>query len=110
MTEDNQQQPVFRSQDVPRVPGVYVYRNQAGEVIYVGKARNLRSRMSSYFQASTMRQSDPRRRALMHSIASYEIFPVETEQEALLLEDGVKFLPDGRVDLKNCLWQPDTED
>ena len=35
--------PVFRSQDVPRVPGVYVYRNAAGEVIYVGKARNLRS-------------------------------------------------------------------
>ena len=30
-------------------------------------------------------------------------------QEALLLEDGVLFLPDGRVDLKSCLWQPDTE-
>ncbi|MBP5640628.1 MAG: excinuclease ABC subunit UvrC [Victivallales bacterium] len=103
MTEDNQNQPVFRSQDVPRVPGVYVYRNKAGEVIYVGKARNLRSRMSSYFRASTMRQSDPRRRALMHSIASYEIFPVETEQEALLLESRFikQYSPRYNVDLRD---------
>ncbi|MDD4097149.1 MAG: excinuclease ABC subunit UvrC [Lentisphaeria bacterium] len=60
--------------------------NAAGEVIYVGKARNLRSRMSSYFRPSGALRSDPRRRALIHSIASYEIFPVATEAEALLLE------------------------
>ncbi|MGI6355124.1 MAG: excinuclease ABC subunit UvrC [Lentisphaeria bacterium] len=83
---DSSSQPVFYSQDVPRSPGVYVYRNSAGEVIYVGKARNLRSRMSSYFRPSGALRSDPRRRALIHSIASYEIFPVATESEALLLE------------------------
>lgn len=77
---------IFRSQDVPQRPGVYVYRNKAGEVIYVGKARNLRSRMSSYFRPSNINRSDPRRRALMHSIASYETFEVNTEAEALLLE------------------------
>ncbi|MBQ6474253.1 MAG: excinuclease ABC subunit UvrC [Victivallales bacterium] len=77
---------MFRAQDVPKSPGVYVYRNQAGVVIYVGKARNLRNRMSQYFRASSENRSDPRRRALIHSIASYEIFPVETEAEALLLE------------------------
>ena len=83
---DSSSQPVFYSQDVPRSPGVYVYRNSAGEVIYVGKARNLRSRMSSYFRPSGALRSDPHRRALIHSIASYEIFPVATESEALLLE------------------------
>ncbi|MFA6930330.1 MAG: excinuclease ABC subunit UvrC [Lentisphaeria bacterium] len=77
---------VFHSQDVPRSPGVYVFRNQTGEVIYVGKAKNLRNRMRSYFMASTLQKSDPRRRALIHSIASYQTFEVETEAEALLLE------------------------
>ena len=81
-----EQKVIFRSQDVPKTPGVYVYRDKHGEVIYVGKARNLRQRMSSYFRKSTINQSDPRRRALMHSIASYEYFEVETEAEALLLE------------------------
>ena len=88
MTEQSSQT-VFRSQDVSRSPGVYVFRNSAGEVIYVGKARNLRNRMRSYFMPSTARNSDPRRRALIHSIASYETFEVSTENEALLLETKV---------------------
>ncbi|MBO7742076.1 MAG: GIY-YIG nuclease family protein, partial [Victivallales bacterium] len=79
-------QPIFRSQDVSRGPGVYVFRDVTGKVIYVGKARNLRNRMRSYFMPSTVTRSDPRRRALIHSIASYETFEVETESEALLLE------------------------
>ncbi|MFA6814704.1 MAG: excinuclease ABC subunit UvrC [Lentisphaeria bacterium] len=78
--------PIFRSQDVSRNPGVYVFRNNAGVVIYVGKARNLRNRMRSYFMPSTATKSDPRRRALIHSIASYETFEVSSESEALLLE------------------------
>ena len=78
--------PIFRSQDVPTTPGVYVFRNVAGQVIYVGKARNLRNRMRSYFMPSTALKEEPRRRALIHSIASYEIFQVATESEALLLE------------------------
>lgn len=103
MSEGKEQEPVFRSQDVPRVPGVYVYRNRAGEVIYVGKARNLRSRMSSYFRKSSIERSDPRRRALMHSIASYEVFPVSTEQEALLLESRFikQYSPRYNVELRD---------
>ena len=104
MTEQqHSDEPIFRSQDVPKVLGVYVYRNSAGEVIYVGKARNLRNRMSSYFRKSTWMRSDPRRRALMHSIASYEIFPVQTEQEALLLESRFikQYNPRYNVDLRD---------
>ena len=77
---------IFRSQDVSTSPGVYVFRNHAGEVIYVGKARNLRNRMKSYFMPSSALKEEPRRRALIHSIASYETFEVTTESEALLLE------------------------
>ena len=78
--------PIFRSQDVSRSPGVYVFRNRAGEVIYVGKAKNLRNRMRSYFMPSTARRSDPKLRALIHSIASYQTFELSSESEALLLE------------------------
>jgi len=94
---------VFRSQDVSRSPGVYVFRNSAGEVIYVGKARNLRNRMRSYFMPSTARNSDPRRRALIHSIASYETFEVSTENEALLLETQFikEYSPRYNVDMRD---------
>lgn len=78
--------PIFHSQDIPKVPGVYVFRNAAGEVIYVGKARNLRNRMRSYFIPSALQREEPRRRALIRSIASYETFQVASENEALLLE------------------------
>ncbi|MDD3694721.1 MAG: excinuclease ABC subunit UvrC [Lentisphaeria bacterium] len=78
--------PIFHSQDVSRSPGVYVFRNKGGEVIYVGKAKNLRNRMRSYFAASTLQKSDARRRALINSICSYQTFEVASENEALLLE------------------------
>lgn len=94
---------IFRSQDVPRDPGVYVFRNRAGEVIYVGKARNLRNRMRSYFMPSTYLKEEPRRRALIHSIASYETFTVATEAEALLLEAQFikQYSPRYNVDLRD---------
>lgn len=94
---------IFRSQDVPREPGVYVFRNRAGEVIYVGKARNLRNRMRSYFMPSTYLKEEPRRRALIHSIASYETFTVATEAEALLLEAQFikQYSPRYNVDLRD---------
>ncbi len=83
---NNNPPPIFRSQDISRSPGVYVFRNQAGEVIYVGKAKNLRNRMRSYFLPSTARRSDPKLRALIHSISSYQTFELSSEAEALLLE------------------------
>ena len=81
---DSSSQPVFILRTCRGLRGLCL-PGSAGEVIYVGKARNLRSRMSSYFRPSGALRSD-RRRALIHSIASYEIFPVATESEALLLE------------------------
>ena len=67
-------------------PGVYVYRDRFGTVIYVGKAKNLRRRMSSYFQPGRARQADVKLRQLINSIHTWEFFQVKTEDEALILE------------------------
>jgi len=76
----------YRPQDIPADPGVYVFRNSSGKVIYVGKAKSLRRRVSSYFQPSRKRTADPKLRSLINSIAAYDVMPVKTESEALLLE------------------------
>ena len=77
----------FSPQDVPNAPGVYLFRGAAGEVIYVGKAKSLRRRMSGYFHPSRRRSADPKLRALVNSIASYEIIRTRTESEAFLTEE-----------------------
>lgn len=76
----------FHPGDVPAKPGVYVYRDRFGTVIYVGKAANLRHRMSQYFQASRLNRADPKQRSLINSIYDWEFFVVKNENEALLLE------------------------
>ena len=76
----------FHPGDVPAKPGVYVYRDRFGTVIYVGKAANLRHRMSQYFQASRMNRADPKQRSLLNSIYDWDFFVVKNEDEALILE------------------------
>lgn len=72
--------------DVPAKPGIYIYRDIFGKVIYVGKAANLRKRMSHYFQPSRNKLSDPKLQSLIKSIADWEYQQVKNEEEALLLE------------------------
>ena len=93
----------FSPQDVPNAPGVYIVRDAAGGVIYVGKAKSLRRRLSSYFQPSRGRTADPKLRALIHSSAEYEIRRTRTEGEALLLESQLvkEFSPRYNVDLRD---------
>ena len=76
----------FYPGDIPPKPGVYVYRDKFGKVIYVGKAKNLRKRMSSYFQASRRFTADPKLRSLINSIKTYEFYVVKNEDESLILE------------------------
>lgn len=76
----------FRPGTIPRSPGVYVFRDRLGEVIYIGKAKILRRRLSSYFQPSRRQTADARLRSLINSIQTVEIFPVGSNEEALLLE------------------------
>ncbi|MBR2364522.1 MAG: nucleotide excision repair endonuclease, partial [Lentisphaeria bacterium] len=55
----------FYPGDIPAKPGVYIYRDTFGTVIYVGKAANLRRRMSQYFQPSRTDRQSPKLRSLI---------------------------------------------
>ena len=72
---------------VPDRPGVYVYKDGKGQVIYIGKATSLRSRMRSYFQESRAR--DPKTDALVSHIRDLEYIVTDNELEALILESNL---------------------
>ena len=69
---------------IPTEPGVYKFRDASGRVVYVGKAKNLRARLSNYFQPPT--QLHPRTRQMVFTAAQVEWTVVASEVEALQLE------------------------
>ena len=71
---------------LPHKPGVYLMRDRFGTVIYTGKARDLRKRVSQYFQPSRRLGWDLKFRALVEAIHDSDFHPVRSEPEALLLE------------------------
>ena len=75
-----------RLRDVPHKPGIYVMRDRLKRVIYVGKARDLRKRLSHYFTPSRQMRADPKTRALIDSIWEFEWHIVRSEAEAVLYE------------------------
>lgn len=72
--------------DVPHKPGVYLMKDRLDRIIYVGKAKSLRKRLSSYFTPAKSRMADIKTRALIQSIWDFEIHVVRNEPESLLLE------------------------
>ena len=69
---------------LPTMPGVYFHKDAKGEIIYIGKAANLRNRVRQYFQKS--RGFDPKTDILVSEIADIDWTEVETEADALFLE------------------------
>jgi len=70
--------------EIPASPGVYLHKDAAGKTIYIGKAKNLRSRVRSYFQSD--RVHDFKTRELVRRIADVEFIVTDSEVEALILE------------------------
>ena len=87
-------------QRIPQNPGVYQYFNAEGEIIYVGKAKNLHRRVNSYFQKD--HQSSKTRQLVAH-IADIRYVVVDSEQDAFLLENNLikKYQPHYNILLKD---------
>ena len=69
---------------IPTTPAVYLYKDALGKIIYVGKARNLRKRILSYFRPKE--QLTPKTVAMIGHAVSLDTLHTTTEKEALLLE------------------------
>src|SRR5437879_11746807 len=72
--------------EVPHKPGVYLMRDRFNRVIYVGKARDLRKRVGSYFMASKIAVADLKTRAMLDAVWDFETHTVQSEAESILLE------------------------
>src|SRR3982750_1925227 len=72
--------------EVPHKPGVYLMRDRFNRVIYVGKARDLRKRVGSYFLPSKLAQADLKTRAMLEATWDFETHMVRSEAESVLLE------------------------
>ncbi|HYE95050.1 MAG TPA: excinuclease ABC subunit UvrC, partial [Rubricoccaceae bacterium] len=90
---------------LPTQPGVYQHKDATGTTLYVGKARNLRSRVRSYFRDAPR---DGRLRALVSKIADVEVIVTDTEAEALILENNLikQLQPRYNVNLKDDKTYP----
>ena len=88
--EQNSSKPAFDAehflQELTSKPGVYQMQDAAGIVIYVGKAKNLKKRVSSYFRKTGQ---TPKTQVMVSQIANIEILVTHTESEALLLENNL---------------------
>ncbi len=91
---------------LPTKPGCYIYRNDKGRVIYVGKAVNLRHRVRSYFQEQSSHSAKTRR--LVADIADLEWVVTDTELEALILENELikRYRPQYNIRLKDDKQYP----
>ncbi len=79
--------PKEKLEHLPVSPGVYMFKDRNGSVLYVGKAKRLRNRIRSYFQDSS--EHDGRIRVMVKKIDDLDVFVTDTEGEALILENSL---------------------
>jgi len=90
--------------DAPTEPGVYIMKNDSGEIIYIGKAKSLKNRLKSYFSG----EKDIKTATLMRKVRSIETIIVPSEFEAFLLENTLikQHSPKYNIDLKDGKTYP----
>jgi excinuclease ABC subunit C len=86
--------------NLPAEPGVYLYKNDKGKIIYIGKAKNLRNRVRSYFHSSV---DSPKTQIMVSKVADLEMIITNSEMEALILENNLikQYKPRYNVNLKD---------
>lgn len=91
---------------MPLKPGVYIYKDENGRVIYVGKAKRLRDRMRSYFQSPD--HLHPKVRAMMKRVADFDFIVTAGEVEALILENNLikEYKPKYNINLRDDKTYP----
>jgi excinuclease ABC subunit C len=84
---------------LPDRPGAYMFKDKQGTILYVGKAKNLRNRVRTYFRPS----DHPKTQALMEKVADFEILSTDSEIEALILEANLikEYKPRYNISLKD---------
>ena len=91
----------FKSSDIPTNPGVYLFKDENGEILYIGKATSLRQRVRSYFSSN---DQPPKTRKLISRIRNIDWIVVNNEVEALLLENKLvkQHTPKYNINLKDA--------
>ncbi len=90
--------------NIPTSPGVYIWKGEANQVLYIGKAKNLRNRMRQYFRDDL----PPKNKLLMKNIVDFEIQITSSELDALLLEESLinQFEPKYNIKIKSSKRYP----
>lgn len=96
----------YQLKNLPDCPGVYLMRNSLREVIYVGKAKNLKNRVRQYFQNS--KNHTEKVKAMVKNISEFEYIVTDSEVEALILECNLikKYSPKYNILLKDDKYYP----
>ncbi len=104
-TEEIRKALLEKANSLPLTPGVYLMRDAAGKVIYVGKSRKLKNRVSQYFQNGTKQLKTAR---MVASVADFDYFLCSTEIEALALENTLikQYTPKYNIRLKDAKSYP----
>lgn len=86
--EDNPRLPYLRdkTQKLTHLPGCYIMRNRSGDIIYIGKAKNLHNRVSSYFRDSDHLTKVAK---MVSNVWDYDFIVTDSEYEALILENSL---------------------
>lgn len=89
---------------IPLLPGVYLFKNSKGEIIYIGKSNSLRNRLASYFKGVT----DVKTSSLVKKASTLSFVTVENEFDALILEANLikKHQPKYNIELKDAKFYP----
>ena len=87
------------AKNAPRSPGVYMFRNSSGTPLYIGKAKDIKNRVASYFSSDIL----DRTAQMVANAASLEFIVTDNESEALLLESRLikEHYPKYNIDLKD---------
>ena len=106
MTKDELRQ---KANDLPLAPGVYLMMDKTGKVIYVGKAKKLKNRVSQYFQDTA--SHNEKTRAMVSQVDHFDTIFVSTEFEALILENSLikRHMPRYNILLKDDKGYPFVE-